>query len=54
MTKNEIIKKLNLEEHIEGGWFKEVYENDLIYENKSILISIYFLLDKTTYQHTTN
>jgi predicted cupin superfamily sugar epimerase len=49
MTKEMIINNLNLEKHIEGGWFKEVYENDLEYDNKSILTSIYFLLDENNF-----
>lgn len=45
MTKNDYIKKLNLEKHVEGGWFKEVYASDTICNHRPTMTSIYFLLD---------
>jgi len=46
MDKSTWIKKLALEKHIEGGWFKEVYESDLKCDDRTLLTSIYFLLDE--------
>ncbi len=45
MEKETLIKQLDLEPHIEGGWFKEVYANDVLLNNNTIMTSIYFLLD---------
>lgn len=40
------IKSLNLEQHIENGFFKEIYRSKNSIENKSILSTIYFLIKK--------
>jgi len=45
MKKNEYIQTLKLEKHIEGGWFKEVYASETIYNHRPTMTSIYFLLD---------
>lgn len=49
MTKNEYIQTLKLEKHVEGGWFKEVYASDVIYDHRPTMTSIYFLLDETNF-----
>jgi len=49
MKKQEIINNLNLTKHIEGGWFKEVYESHVKHMGKPILTSIYFLLDEENF-----
>ena len=38
------IKNLDLQPHVEKGYYKEIYRSDTIVDNKSILSSIYFLL----------
>lgn len=45
MDSKYFIKNLNLEKHIEGGYFKEIYVCDEQIGNKSISTSIYFLLE---------
>lgn len=49
MKKNEYIQTLKLEKHVEGGWFKEVYASDVIYDHRPTMTSIYFLLDETNF-----
>ncbi|MFO8236638.1 MAG: cupin domain-containing protein [Bacteroidales bacterium] len=38
------IKQLNLEEHPEGGFYKETYRKDLEYEGRSLATNIFYLL----------
>lgn len=40
------IKMLNLERHIEGGFFREIYLCDTKIDNRSIASSIYFLIEQ--------
>ncbi len=42
----QLIEKLELEAHPEGGWYKEVYRSSIIFgePERSLLTSIYFLL----------
>jgi len=49
MTKQDYIQVLQLEKHVEGGWFKEVYASSVIYDNRPTMTSIYFLLDETNF-----
>ena len=49
MNKEEIIQRLGLIEHVEGGYFAETYRSDIDIdtdrlEKRSILTSIYYLL----------
>lgn len=47
MTKSqEHINKLNLEPHIEGGYFREIYTCSVELEERSIASAIYFLIEK--------
>jgi predicted cupin superfamily sugar epimerase len=40
------IEKLELKPHPEGGWFRRVYESDILLENsRSAMTSIYYLLE---------
>ena len=40
------IKKLELERHPEGGWYRRVFESDIRLENgRPIMTSIYYLLE---------
>lgn len=46
MNKNEIIKKLNLQAHPEGGYFSETYRSEMTIPgmDRQLMTSIYFLL----------
>ncbi|MBP0018488.1 MAG: cupin domain-containing protein [Cyanobacteria bacterium SBLK] len=50
MNKNEIIAKLSLVEHIEGGYFREIYRSDATIDterkgnDRNLLTSIYYML----------
>lgn len=54
-TREELIKKLDLEKHPEGGYFKETYRSDLSISKsnlpaefdseRSVCTSIYFFVD---------
>ncbi|NEP44965.1 MAG: cupin domain-containing protein [Okeania sp. SIO2H7] len=50
MTKEEIIQKLNLVEHIEGGYFSETYRSldkmpvDRVGKERNVMTSIFYLL----------
>ncbi len=49
MTGNEIIEKLKLEAHPEGGYYKETYRSELLIKNdqqktRNVSTAIYFLL----------
>jgi hypothetical protein len=50
MNKEEIIKKLNMSQHIEGGYFTETYrsqdkvEVDRVGEERSVMTSIFYML----------
>lgn len=39
------IKTLNLEQHIEGGYFRQILKSDENYHNRKAYTSIYFLLE---------
>lgn len=43
------IKELNLEPHIEGGFFREIYTCPAEKEGRSIASAIYFLLEKDNF-----
>lgn len=43
---HELIKKLNLEAHIEGGYFKRTYQSPKKINNRAIMTSIYYMLTK--------
>lgn len=47
--KEYFIEHLNLEKHVEGGWFAETYTSDKAADGKPIASSIYFLLDETNF-----
>ncbi len=49
MNKEAWIKKLALEPHVEGGWFRETYQSDDKINDNSICTSIYFLLDENNF-----
>ena len=49
MNKEAWIKKLVLEPHVEGGWFRETYQSDDEINGNSICTSIYFLLDEDNF-----
>ena len=44
MNKNILIKKLNLKEHIEGGYFARTYQSQLQTNERALLTSIYYML----------
>ena len=44
MNKNTLIKKLNLAEHIEGGYFARTYQSQLQSNERALLTSIYYML----------
>lgn len=50
MTKNEIIKKLSMTKHIEGGYFSQTYrseftvDTDRLNNHRPLLTSIYYML----------
>lgn len=50
MDKDNLIKKLSLVEHIEGGYYSEIYRSDLTIQTdregseRSLLTSIYYML----------
>lgn len=49
MTAKKHIEKLNLEHHIEGGYFREIYLCDTKIEDRSIASSIYFLIEQSDF-----
>lgn len=54
MNKDYWIKKLDMEEHIEGGYVKAVYESNYkinVPEERSICTSIYFLITDKSFSH---
>ncbi len=44
LTAEYFIKKLNLEKHPEGGYFFENYRSSIIYNERNLTTSIFFLL----------
>ncbi|MDH3982115.1 MAG: cupin domain-containing protein [Kiritimatiellaceae bacterium] len=44
-TSNHWINELALEPHLEGGWYRRVYESDLMMDGRPALTSIYYLLE---------
>jgi len=44
LTAEYFIKKLNLDKHSEGGYFFENYRSSVIYNERDLTTSIYFLL----------
>lgn len=53
MEKEEIIKRLNLQAHPEGGYYSETYRSDVSIPsiNRQIMTSIYFLLTSENVSH---
>lgn len=54
MDKDYWIKKLDMEEHIEGGYVKPVYESPYkinVQGERSICTSIYFLITEESFSH---
>lgn len=56
MTKEEIIKYLNLSPHPEGGWYRQVYHSKTtipssLDQQRYFYTSIYFLLDYSSPSH---
>lgn len=49
MKANQIIKELELQPHIEGGYFKEMYASEDTLNGITIATSIYFLLEKENF-----
>lgn len=49
MSANDIINKLGLIPHVEGGYFKETYASDVETNGNSIATSIYFLMEKDNF-----
>jgi len=44
MNKDTLINKLNLVEHIEGGYFARTYQSQLQVNERALLTSIYYML----------
>ena len=44
MNKDTLINKLNLTEHIEGGYFSRTYQSQLQANERALLTSIYYML----------
>ncbi|MGB0934241.1 MAG: cupin domain-containing protein [Lishizhenia sp.] len=55
MRINELIEKFNLNQHPEGGWYKEIYRSsekiDTQSGDRDLLTSIYFLLSSDNQSH---
>lgn len=51
MTADELIKTLDLQQHPEGGWYKETYNNRLEGEARGSMTAIYFLLKENETSH---
>ena len=52
MNRADFLKKeYNLQQHPEGGWFREVYTAPFDKEGRALTGSIYFLLDKGEISH---
>lgn len=47
----DIIDHLGLEPHPEGGWFKEMYRDDVDIDGRAICTSIYYLLEQGQRSH---
>lgn len=44
INKNDLIKQLNLVEHIEGGYFSRTYTSPFQINNRALMTSIFYLL----------
>ena len=51
MDPEDIIKKLQLSAHPEGGWYRETFHSDLKNNNRSIASMIYYLIRKSEKSH---
>ncbi len=51
MNEEQIIEKLELEKHPEGGWYKETFLSKIKIKNRSISSMIYYLLKKGETSH---
>ena len=51
MNEEQIIEKLGLEKHPEGGWYKETFFSKIKIKNRSISSMIYYLLKKGETSH---
>lgn len=49
MGANDIINKLGLIPHVEGGYFKETYASEFKVDGNAIATSIYFLMEKDNF-----
>jgi predicted cupin superfamily sugar epimerase len=48
MKPAEIIEKLDLKPHPEGGFYRETYRSGTLFENNSVATAIYFLLPENS------
>lgn len=44
MNKNDLIKQLNLAEHVEGGYFVRTYQSPVRMNDRALMSSIYYML----------
>ena len=50
-TAKQIINKLKLQPHPEGGWYRQVFRDENEIEKRAISTSIYYLLEKHQTSH---
>ncbi len=51
MTPKDIIEKLGMERHPEGGWFKESFRDTDMRDGRAVSTAIYYLLEKGDRSH---